>query len=124
MPPLEGMTPSLGVRDVEETVRFYTEVLGLEATSTWSPEGTPEWAFLTDGRCELMVYRLPDGQQPGLTGNLYFHPEDVDALWARVKDLAPVAWEPTDRPYGMREFALLDPNGYRLAFGQPLRRDP
>ncbi len=30
-------------------------------------------------------------------------------------------WGPEEMPYGMLEFAIRDPNGYLLSFGQKLR---
>jgi hypothetical protein len=43
------------------------------------------------------------------------------ALWSSIKDRCPVEWGPEEMPYGMLEFAIRDPNGYLLSFGQKLR---
>jgi hypothetical protein len=32
----------------------------------------------------------------------------------------PAEWGPEEMPYGMLEFAIKDPNGYLLSFGQPV----
>jgi hypothetical protein len=40
-------------------------------------------------------------------------------LWEAVKDLCSAEWGPEKTPYGMLEFAIKDPNGYLLSFGQP-----
>ena len=122
MSPLEGMTPMLGVRDLEETIRFYTETLGFEVGSDWPAEGKRTWAFLTGGKAEFMIYELPEGESPRLTGSLYFYPEDVMALWKAVKGRVTVEWEPRVFEYGMREFGIRDPNGYVLNFGEPAGR--
>ncbi|MCB9897710.1 MAG: hypothetical protein H6825_06890 [Planctomycetes bacterium] len=55
---------------------------------------------------------------PGFTGSLSIRVDDVDALWSRLKDVASVAYPLETFAYGMREFALLDPNGYLVQFGQ------
>ncbi len=55
---------------------------------------------------------------PHMTGMLYFYPEDVDALFEQIKDDVEVEYPLGNQPHGMREFAILDNNGYRLAFGQ------
>ena len=63
----------------------------------------------------------PDGDPHASTAwpvIFYFYPEDVAALYDRVRDRG---FEPTllkDTIYGMREFSLQDPDGHMLSFGQ------
>jgi uncharacterized glyoxalase superfamily protein PhnB len=45
----------------------------------------------------------------------------IDALFAAVKDRAPVEMPLTDQFYGMREFTIKDPDGYVVIFAQPNR---
>jgi uncharacterized glyoxalase superfamily protein PhnB len=45
----------------------------------------------------------------------------IDALFAAVKDRAPVEMPLTDQFYGMREFTITDPDGYVVIFAQPNR---
>ena len=47
--------------------------------------------------------------------------KDVDAYYKEVVDRgANVAKEPTDEPYGIREFGLSDVNGVHIVFGQDI----
>ena len=48
------------------------------------------------------------------TGSFYFNTDNVDALWAKLKDKAAVCYGIEDFDYGMREFAVYDNNGYLL----------
>jgi hypothetical protein len=57
---------------------------------------------------------------PHATATQYFTVDDVDALWDGVKRHCRAEWGPEDMPYGLREFAIKDPNGYLLSFGSPL----
>ena len=42
---------------------------------------------------------------------------DVDQIWQRVSDLAPRIIVPIDdRHYGLRDFTILDPDGFELRF--------
>jgi len=41
---------------------------------------------------------------------------DIDALWGKVRDHVRVESPPQVMPWGTRKFAILDPNGMRLAF--------
>jgi uncharacterized glyoxalase superfamily protein PhnB len=44
---------------------------------------------------------------------------DVEALHAElVTKGAVIVYPPVIQPYGMKEFAIRDPNGYVLGFGQ------
>jgi len=111
---MKAMVPMLKARSLEETVSFYTRVLGFRVV-----EHLENWCYLEWGGAAVMFYdsELPPGP-PTLTGALYFNPSDVDALWEHLKTRAPVAWELQVMDYGMREFAIFDPNGYTLSFGQ------
>ena len=62
----------------------------------------------------------PDAEEPTLTGTLYLWPEDVTALHAELVERGVVVERgPEVMEYGMREFAVCDPNGYLLEFGEP-----
>jgi len=103
---------------LDETMRFYTEVLGFEVAATMRDERA-EWCALSYGVGQLM-FTSEEQRRPTLSGRLYFYPEDVDALHARVVEhSAQSIHPPRAREYGMYEFSLDDPNGYLLSFGQP-----
>lgn len=57
---------------------------------------------------------------PAFTGWLYFHTDDVDGLWQRLKNIARLCYPIENFEYGMREFAIYDNNGYVLQFGRLL----
>lgn len=59
-------------------------------------------------------------EKPAFTGSFYFNTDEIDALWAELKDKANVAYGIENFEYGMREFAVYDNNGYLLQFGQEL----
>jgi hypothetical protein len=46
---------------------------------------------------------------------------DVDAVWSGVGEIGlPVAHPIADRPYGLRDFVLMDPCGFEVRFAQVL----
>lgn len=114
---MELVMPVLTVPDVKQTVAFYER---LEFKVTKQMEG---WAMLAHGEVEIM-FSLPNAfmpyDKPQLTGSLYFRVDDVTPLWEKVKDTAKVSYPLEDFSYGMREFAIFDPNGYLIQFGQEL----
>lgn len=115
---LKGLVPMLWTQDLESSILFYRDVLGFACVGRM--EG---WASLRKDDVELML-SLPNAHETfdkiQFTGSFYFHPENVEEVWERVKDKARVVYPPEDFEYGMREFAIRDNNGYILQFGQEI----
>ena len=69
-----------------------------------------------------IMFALPNEHEPfdapAFTGSFYINPDDVDAMWERVKDKARICYPIDNFDYGMREFAIYDNNGYLLQFGE------
>jgi uncharacterized glyoxalase superfamily protein PhnB len=116
---LRKVVPMMTVPDVERAIEFYRGVLAFEVVNQM--EG---WALLQNHGVELM-FALPNAHEPfdrpHFTGSLYFTPQDVDALWEKLKDKADIFYPIENFFYGMREFAIRDNNGYILQFGQEIR---
>jgi uncharacterized glyoxalase superfamily protein PhnB len=117
---LQELTPMLQTTDLKGSIEFYTTVLGFECEGS-----SDEWASV---RCDnvAIMFALPGEHEPFngplFTGSLSINPDDVDALWERVKDKARVCYPIDDFDYGMREFAIYDNNGYLLQFGHETTR--
>lgn len=116
---LSNLQPILTVTSIDETIGFYREMLGFECVGR-----AGGWARLRNGTAEFMI-SLPNAHvpfdKPDFTGSFYFNPEDVDALWAQLKDKTTIVYPIENFFYGMREFAIRDNNGYCLSFGSPIR---
>ncbi|HEV7699665.1 MAG TPA: VOC family protein [Pyrinomonadaceae bacterium] len=113
-----GLKPMLWTEDLAGTIDFYTSVLGFtlaESNDEWG------WAALSIDDVEIMLAK-PNDHTPydkiGFTGTFYFATDDVEAMWLKVKDKAGVCYDIETFPWGMREFAVYDNNGYMLQFGQ------
>jgi uncharacterized glyoxalase superfamily protein PhnB len=110
----------LTVPDIDSAIEYYSTMLGF--TLVGRAEG---WAAVRNGGVELM-FALPNAHlpfdKPHFTGSLYFHLDDVDGLWTELKAKAAVLYPLEDFSYGMREFAILDNNGYILQFGSEVLR--
>jgi ribosomal protein S18 acetylase RimI-like enzyme len=106
------------VSDVRETVKFYREVLGFE--SEWFWEDPPTFGGVQWGRIGLMFCLQPKMQ--GKTDGLmhFFRVDDVRGLYERHKAAgAPIFSELENKPWGLAEYVVLDPNGYHLRFAGP-----
>jgi catechol 2,3-dioxygenase-like lactoylglutathione lyase family enzyme len=104
----------LRCRDIAETRAFYRDVLGFEVRD--AANGTVSAIKGAD----TLIFSILDalGATPSLSGTLYFFVRDLDAYYALLKDRVSFAWPLQDMPYGTREFAVRDCNGYTLAFAQ------
>src|ERR1044071_1367584 len=115
---LENIRPVLAVTNIDETIRFYRDVLGFECANRMDG-----WAALSRDNVEVMI-SLPNAhepfEKPTLTGSIYFNTSDVDALWDQIKDRISIVYPIENFFYGMRAFAIRDNNRYILQFGQEI----
>jgi len=106
--------------NLEGAVAFYVDVLGFtcrEKNDEWG------WASLNLDDVWIMLSR-PNAHEKyekiGFTGSFYFTTDDVEAMWTKLKDKARICYDIETFPWGMREFAVYDNNGYLLQFGQEI----
>ncbi|MDP9899697.1 VOC family protein [Variovorax ginsengisoli] len=100
--------------DIEQTREFYESVLCCVVAST--AENT---ITVTKGGAHL-IFTSQDlwSATPGFSGTIYITVADVDQYFSTIASKASVAWPLQTMPYGGREFAITDCNGYLLAFQQ------
>jgi catechol 2,3-dioxygenase-like lactoylglutathione lyase family enzyme len=128
---LREVRPFLGVGDVRATAEWYRDALGFEIGDPIAgDDGTWFWVWARRGPVGFM-FNLHETHEdepgadhvhppPTLTGSLYITVDDVDALAEEIGTKAMLEYGPTDQPHGMREIAIVDPEGYLLVFGQPI----
>jgi catechol 2,3-dioxygenase-like lactoylglutathione lyase family enzyme len=120
---LEFLSPLLFTKNLEATISFYETVLGFKKQGVF-----PNYASLSKDKIEIMFVQPTEVtgnkeelfQGPKLTGNIYIFTEKIDELWEFVKDKATVKSSIADREYLMRDFCILDNNGYELVFGEDI----
>lgn len=106
------------VADVLKSVRFYRDVLGFE--SEWLWEDPPVHGGVRWGQVHVMF-----SLQPELSKHVEGHPhwfevEDVNALYERHRAAgARIVSEIGNKPWGFREYAVRDLDGYHLRFASP-----
>ncbi|WP_233580162.1 MULTISPECIES: VOC family protein [Luteimonas] len=109
-----SLTLLLRCADPGRTRAFYDALPGFTVTHSAGETVT------VTGHGGRLVFTGADlwNRAPTLTGTLYFTVDDVESCFARMQGAAQLAWPLQDMPYGAREFAILDCNGYVLAFQQ------
>lgn len=113
----------LAVRDLQVSRRYYVDVLGF----TRDPVEADGWSFLSRDSFSVMLGECPDEKPASELGDhsyfVYLMVDDVDDFHREVAERgAMISSEPTDKPWGLREFGLRTPDGHRITCGQPIRR--
>jgi uncharacterized glyoxalase superfamily protein PhnB len=115
--------PYFPVADVASAGAYYRDVLGFECE--YSAGTPPEFAQYSRNGCALMFRRVPNpaaispNEKQGGTWDVFFWVDDAEALFEELTQKgAGVVYAPTVQPYGMKEFAIRELNGYVLGFGQ------
>ncbi len=109
--------PTLRVEDAMRSVAFYGEQLGFK--EDWRHQHAPAlpW-FVSLSRDGLSVF-LTEHPECAAGALVYFYVADVDDLFRAFGARGAVTEQaPVDRPWGMREMQIRDPDGNRLRFGQ------
>ena len=110
--------------DVQDSIKFYTEILGFSIVDRMDTVGKTGWASITNGSVQLMLASPDYIPQPRKSEGrysqamYYFYPKDVQSLHANLQQRGLSVSELTARFYGMTEFEMLDPSGHVLVFGQ------
>jgi uncharacterized glyoxalase superfamily protein PhnB len=103
--------PELRVRDVPAAQRWYCDLLGFAVDWTWHED----YASISIGDVELFLTR---SDAPGGSVTCVFV-EDPDAVYAACREGGATIVEPLeDKPWGMREFTVADPDGNRFRIGR------
>lgn len=120
------MIPIFGVSDVRAAAEFYRDQLGFfldPETGVFAPFGEEAvYAILQREGLEIhfqirrgQLQRVEKGK---LDRDAFAFVADVDALYAeyRSREIT-IIQELIETPYGMREFTIEDPFGFRISFG-------
>jgi catechol 2,3-dioxygenase-like lactoylglutathione lyase family enzyme len=111
----KALTPMLHTNDIDSTIDWWTSVLGFECVAR---EGNG-WCRLRRDDVALMFMHNAHLGSPAATATQYIYVDDVRSLWEQIRHRVSAEWGPETMSYGMIEFAVKDPNGYLVSFGQP-----
>ncbi len=121
------------VHDPDLALTFYRDGLGLEVRNDVGKEGfrwiTVGAASQPDVSIVLTNYvngGPDDGDAlaallaKGALNGVHFHTDDLDATFEKLSASgAEIVQEPTDQPWGTRDFAIRDPSGNLVRIDQP-----
>jgi hypothetical protein len=129
---LKQISPLIQVSDLKATVFFYGEKLGFQTGST---EGG--FSIVRRDDCTILLAQktkfvdvtnkaaraAPDDDWCNFDFHIHCQPGTLDALYDefRAKGVRmPDCYKngPVTRAYGIRDFSVIDPDGYDIAFGE------
>ena len=129
MPQFNKLTPNLLVTNVERSLAFYVDVLGFTRGMTVPDQSPYVFASVTSGAVEVFFndaaaavkeYPAFGGKPLGATATMYVEiaGEPIDAFHDRIEDRVTVTMPLVTQFYGVREFAISDPDGYVITFAE------
>ena len=125
----ERLIPVLVYRDIEAAHDFLVRAFGFEPGGVErGGDGNAVHGEVRVGGSAVWLHRVTAEHQLGspetaeMAGSgLVVHVADVDAHFARARAAgARVEYEPTNQPYGQRDYEARDPEGHRWWFATPL----
>lgn len=113
--------PCLQVADMRRSLEFYLEVLQFTQTGYYPIESEPLRTEVRRDDVAIILYtEAIHGRDlsPTFTGALYIFPKDIDPLADELRGRVAFAWGPQETEFGIREFAIRDPDGYTIVFAE------
>ncbi|MGD9116550.1 MAG: VOC family protein [Dehalococcoidia bacterium] len=123
------LSPLLAVRDMKKTLDFYTRHLGFDLKMCFPTPDNPQYAdIIKDGMVIMFVpaeaHGLDAKEKLGAGVYFYLHIDgDIDKYYNELKQKGVrIAVDIKDEPFGVRDFTVEDPDGYKLVFNQTLKQ--
>jgi uncharacterized glyoxalase superfamily protein PhnB len=125
---LDRVSPGITANDLEKSLAWYRDVVGFTVAERWEQDGKLTGVRLKAGNVEFMVgqddWKKGRDRKKGEGFRLYcMTTKDIDSLANGIKARGGVLdHEPTDQPWGMRDFALTDPDGFKITIAKEIRK--
>ena len=121
------------VNDPDLALAFYRDALGLELRNDvargdfrWITVGSPSQPGVSIVITNYLHGSPDDGDAiaaliaKGAMNGVHFHADDLDAAFEKLTASgAEIVQEPTEQPWGTRDFAVRDPSGNMVRIDQP-----
>ncbi len=118
---LGGVMPAITVSDLGASIAWYRDVMGFVVAREMEHEGQRVGAILSAGGVQFLLgqddFAKGRDRQKGLGFRLYCVSEqDIDEVAAGIKARGgTLDQEPTDQPWGARDFSVVDPDGFKIS---------
>ena len=118
---LSAVMPSITANDLGASIAWYRDMMGFVVAREIEHEGQRVGAVMSAGGVQFLLgqddFAKGKDRQKGIGFRLYCVSEqDIDELAAGIKARGgTLEQEPTDQPWGARDFAVADPDGFKIS---------
>ena len=122
---IRGVIPIIPSANLEKSLRFWVDGLGFSAHTEMRNDNQLIFCMLRRDGLEFMLNQragtpIKPEEYNGIS--LYWAPQDIHEMRARLKNLGFGVSEIVDREYGQTEFFLTDDDGFTHCFGVPTKK--
>ncbi len=123
---LRSVAPGFTVDDLKKSLAFYVDVLGFHVKERWEEGGLLRGAELVAGNASFYIgqddWKKGRDRVKGVGFRIYCTTsQDLDALADGIRRRGGALSEgPVDRPWGSRDFAVEDPDGFKITISTPM----
>jgi uncharacterized glyoxalase superfamily protein PhnB len=120
-------SPSFTVNDLEKSLAWYRDVLGFALEETWKDGDKVVGASLRAGNVSFMIgqddWKKGRDRKKGEGFRIYcMTKKNIDELAKRIEARGgTLDHGPTDQPWGVRDIALTDPDGFKITIAAEKR---
>ena len=124
---LSAASPSLTVNDLEKSLGWYRDVLGFAVEETWKDDGKVVGVSLRAGNVSLMIgqddWKKGRDRKKGEGFRIFCNTRaNIDDLAKRIEAKGGrLDHGPTDEPWGVRDIAVTDPDGFKITIAAQKR---
>ncbi|SOJ56034.1 hypothetical protein MSIMFB_03511 [Mycobacterium simulans] len=114
-----SISPIVPVRNLDLALARYRR-LGFDARCYQGPQ---RYGFVERGSVQIHLTEWAEHDPLTTASSMYLYVSDADGLyaeWRSLENLGGQLHPPHDTPYGLREFAYVDPDGTLHRIGSPL----
>ena len=123
---LRSVTPNFTVNDIQASVAWYRDVLGFYVAQEHERDGKLAAASVRGGAVEIFLtqddFAKGRDRNKGVAFRLYCTTgQDIDELAEAITGRGgELSQPPTDQSWGVRDFAVTDPDGFQITISTAL----
>ena len=124
---LRTMMPAITASDLQASLAWYRDVLGFTVAENYERDGRLMGVRLMAGHVQILLsqddFAKGRDRQKGAGLRLFCTTgQDVNQLAADIKERGgQLAHEPTDQPWGARDFGVVDPDGFNISISTEMQ---
>jgi len=124
---MSSASPSFTVNDLDRSLSWYRDVVGFDVEETWKDGEKVIGVSLRAGDVSFMIgqddWKKGRDRKKGEGFRIFCTTrKSVDDIAKRIKSKGgQLDHEPQNQPWGMRDFSMTDPDGFKITIAQNLR---